>query len=244
MTRTHASLTALAVTVGFALGCTGTVSGDRAAHGGACPPGETCSTTVAGLTFVGEALFDDGATRLGPIARGGRFDLGIATLDGTPLPPFRFEFEDGTVMAPTEGTGAFNDGRSTVPVDGWQSLRGLAAGSTTVKVVDAATGELFDQIEIAVVEIAEIRLTNAHAPGEPFSPGTSEALGVELIGDDGHETRAFDLDMDVTSPLAEVGDDPTMWDCFQFLVPEGVEAMPFTVTMGDVVTEGEAPVRP
>lgn len=230
--------------LGWTVACAGESRGERSASG-SCPTGEVCSAaTPNGLVFVGEALFDDAGTHLGPIAKGGRFDLGVHSEDGTPLPPLEFRLEDGSVLTTTEGTGEFNDGNSTIEVDDYLSLRGLAPGTTYVRVVDPANGELYDRLAITVTEIGEVRLTNAHDPGQPFHPGEENAVGVEIVGADGTEERAFDLDMKVVSTQADLGVDPGMWDCFLFTPPTDVaDTMGFDVTVGDFEHHGTMPVQ-
>ena len=242
--RGGASVLVGLVAVGWTIACAGESPGERQANGGACPTGETCSAaTPDGLVFVGESLFDDAGSHLGPVAKGGRFDLGVHSSDGTPLPPLEFRIEDGGVLAPTDGTGEFNDGNSTIDVDGYLSLRGLAPGTTYVRVVDPANGELYDRLAVTVSEIGEIRLTNAHDPDQPFHPGEEGAVGVEIVGADGVEQRAFDLDMKVESTQAALGADPGMWDCFLFTPPTDVgETMGFDVTVGDFQQHGTMPV--
>lgn len=231
------------VSVGWMIACAGESPGERQASG-QCPQGEICSAaTPDGLVFVGEALFDDAGSHLGPIAKGGRFDLGVHSADGTPLPAMEFRIENPGVVTSTDGTGEFNDGNSTIEVDDYLSLRGLAPGTTYVRVVDPTNGELYDRLAITVTEIGEIRLTNAHDPGQPFHPGQENAVGVEIVGADGTEERAFDLDMKVVSTQADLGVDPGMWDCFLFTPPADVpDTMGFDVTVGDFEHHGTMPV--
>ncbi len=190
---------------------------------------------MSGLLFVGSGLFDEVGLRLGPIALGGRFDLGVNSVDGTELPPFRFEFEKPAIIDATEGTDAFNDGKALMPVTGWASLRGAGVGTSYVRVVDAETGELFDRLPLSVVEVAAIRLVNAHAPEEPFEPGETQFLGVEATGIDGEEVRVFDLDMAISSGDITLGIDPSMWDCFEFDVPDGDANV--VVTVGSMTVD-------
>lgn len=228
--------------LGWTVACAGEKRGERSTSG-ECPAGEVCSAaTPNGLVFVGEALFDNAGSHLGPIAKGGRFDLGVHSEDGTALPALEFQIEDGSVVTSTDGTGEFNDGNSTIEVDDYLSLRGLAPGTTYVRVVDPANGELYDRLAITVSEIGEIRLTNAHDPDQPFHPGEEGAVGVEIVGADGTEQRAFDLDMKVVSTQADLGVDPGMWDCFLF-TPPVTDTMGFDVTVGDFEHHGTMPVQ-
>jgi hypothetical protein len=233
------------ISAGWLIACAGESPGDRAANDGACPSGEVCSPlTPDGLVFVGEALYNDSGVRLGPIAKGGRFDLGVHLADGTALPAVEFQIENPEIVTRTDGTGEFNDGNSSIEVDDYLSLRGVGPGTTYIRVIDPNTGELFDRLAISVTEIGEIRLTNAHNPDNEFQPGVEEALGVELIGTDGTDQRAFDLDMRVTSAATTMGADPGMWDCFLFTLPaeSATEEVGFDVTVGDFTQHGTMPV--
>lgn len=228
---------------GWSLACAGKEEGERA-QSGECPTGEVCSdATPEGLVFVGEAFYDSSGMNLGPIAKGGRFDLGVYAKDGADLPAAAFLVEDESVLAQTTGSGTFNDGNSQIPVDAYVSLRGLKPGTTYVRVVDPDTGELFDRLALTVVAVGEIRLTNAHDPDQPFHPGQEGALGVQIIGKNGSRERAFDLDMKVVSPVTEMAGDPSMWDCFLFTPPmDAGQEMEFEVTVGDVTQKGTMPV--
>lgn len=229
--------------IGWSIACAGREEGERAASG-VCPSGEICSdATPQGLVFVGEAFFDQQGMSLGPIAKGGRFDLGVYPQGDYAMPAAEFLIEDENILAFTEGSGEFNDGHSTVPVDAYVSLKGKQSGTTYVRVVNPETGELYDRLALTVVAVGEIRLTNAHDPGQPFHPGEEGALGIQIIGQDGGRQRAFDLDMKVSNFQVNMADDPTMWDCFVFTPPLDAESlMEFEVTVGDVTQTGTMPV--
>jgi hypothetical protein len=240
--------------------CEGTVSGDRAANGGACPEGETCSEGVpAGLLFVGEVFYDSqGITRLGPVLDDGTFDLRIQTVDGAPLPhPFAIEVEDPTILsaridwaaateAPKPGRDLPGRDRDTTgtltPLDvGGIQLTGLGEGTTMIRVVDSVTGELYDRLAFTVSVIDHAELVNAHHPERDYAyAGCNEALGLHLVDSSG--VRLFDQSLSLTGE-GIVQPDPGYWDCFLVDIPTDRPTVHFDAHTGGTQFPAEMPVR-
>ena len=217
------------------IACMARVNGERA-ETGECPAGEVCSqATAQGLHFVGNAFFDDSSLMLGPVMVGGTFELGIRTADGTRLPDFAIETEDGQVFQVQQGSGVFGptyDGQPLYRVDGHIEITGMGAGRTTIRIVDEDTGELFDRIALDAYEISDIALSNMNDPDREFLiEGCDELLAVRLIAESGsREIRGFDQSIQMRAE-GQVSAESQFWDCFRYSVPEG---------KGQVEVEGEA----
>jgi hypothetical protein len=118
---------------------------------GECPEGETCSAaTPRGLHFrgplLGEGFFDVGDVKT--LALGGTEEVRveIADDDGARAPfltPFDVDVDAPIATVEVAAGDAF-------------TLRAEAAGDANVRLVDPATGELFDRIRIATLPIARI----------------------------------------------------------------------------------------
>lgn len=206
--------------------CMARVDGERAASG-ACPTGEVCSqATQQGLHFVGHAFFDDSdSLLLGPVMVGGTFELGIKTADGSRLPDFAFEAEDGSIFEVALGNGHFGPTVGNEPlyrVDSHLALTGLAEGRTNIRITDPETGELYDRIAIDAYEISDIELSNMNDPGREYViEGCDELLAVRLVATNGtREIRGFDQSLRMRAE-GSVSAEPQFWDCFRYAVPEG-----------------------
>jgi hypothetical protein len=211
-----------AVVLAVVLACVSSVDGERSATG-TCPEGEVCSeATPEGLTFVGTAFYDDqeGIVRLGPILEGGRFSLGLRTTAGEDLPPFELEVSDVGVLASEPGTGEFLDGvdGSASLVQAHVTLHGLSPGQTHVRVVDPATGELYDRLLLDVYELEDIEVVNlSDARREHLYAECEEMIGVRLVAKDGPTRfRAIDQDLTLLVDGEPMERERGLWDCFLF----------------------------
>ncbi len=212
----------------FGLACVGTVEGERLANGGACPEGEVCVEGHEGLIFTGQVLYDEGLDRLGPILVGGTFQLAFTSLTGD-LRSFDVVTERGL------GVEAVVGGKVTLVSD--------APGDAYVRVVDRASGRLYDRLLVEMVEIEDVALDNVEEPGrEVLYAGCEEMIGVDLIAGGG-TLRAFDQDVDVDAPGGVVAD-PFVWDCFRYVVPLDQSEVTFTIRAGDGTFVETRPVEP
>jgi len=134
------------------------IDGDRGIHDGMCPPGEVCSVfTPRGLAFrgatLGEALpgFSVAST-----AVGGSQTITLIDLDtGTPLTvPWRADVSGALAVAAQSGSDV--------------SIRGVAAGSAQLRIVDPPTGELHDRFTLRAAPIGAISISSG---AELLSPG-------------------------------------------------------------------------
>jgi len=224
-----AAALALTLTVACFDDGTRTVLGERAGEG-TCPEDETCSDEVPhGLYFRGQMLYDEGADRLGPVLVGGRFDLVFRPVEGE-IDGFDVTIEGDSLEAKVTG-------------DHDLALWGTASGSSTVRIVDPDTGELYDRLTLETVTIDDVELHNVVEEDRPFLyAGCEEMIGMRLIADGGR-LRAFDQDATVTAPT-EVEPDPFVWDCFTYEVPPEEDTVVFEVEAGGQRWEREVPVVP
>jgi hypothetical protein len=143
--------TTLAFLAGFSLtGCT--LPGQRALHDGACPVGETCSTTTPdGLFFLGattsDSIFGGGVAIT---AAGGTQTVTAVTGTGTGSPPF-----DGDFTAATTAPGVLTVDLVTPPS---VVVRGQAGGTSLLRLLAPETGALLDRVEIQVEPISKVSL--------------------------------------------------------------------------------------
>jgi hypothetical protein len=213
--------------LGLCLACVwGSEEGERS-RTGECPAGEVCSDlTPAGLTFVGQILFDEASSHLGPVLADGTFDLGITSTSGDSLPELGFQIEDPSVLAAVRGEGVFgptdSSGNPLIFVDDYLTLTGVGEGSTYVRIVDPATGELFDRLLLEVYVVEDIAIRNANDPDREYLlAGCEEMLGVRLVARNG-DIRVRAIDQAITMRAdGEVSPEPAFWDCFLYTVPEG-----------------------
>jgi hypothetical protein len=223
--------TAAIAPVAFAsLACV--VGGERA-ETGACPPGEVCAdATPSGLTFVSTGTFDlserHGTERpIEAIAVGGRAEIGFLGLrDANDVAlPHTARVSDGSVLALRDGDGVFGaNGNFVIEVDAYAELLGVTAGSAGVRVIDPTTGELFDRLEIDVVELDDVRVQSVRT-SDPLFAGCPGALGVMLFGD---RIRAMDQDMRIEIEGA-TSSQRQSWD--RVLVTPGEDTRVLTVTV-------------
>lgn len=213
---------AASLTLGL-IACLAEVDGERA-ETGSCPEGEVCSAaTPEGLRFIGHAFWDDETIRLGPVLVGGTFDLGIRTVDGSPLPEFDVEVEDPGVFAAEPGGAFALDGFDWDPdrrPHAALTLYGRGEGSTRVRIVDRETGELLDRLRVEAYEIGDVSVTNMNDPGRDYLiAGCEELLAVRLLvkGTD-QQVRGFDQSVKLRAD-GVVRQEPDIWDCFAYTAP-------------------------
>ena len=161
------------------IACTG---GERA-QSGECPAGEICSPdTPRGLHFVGEDVTGQ-LLLTGPAATaiGGTQDVQIQIDRGSGLAPFDLPFE------------ADDDGARGFMVDGIDgnvvTLRGTGSRTHYLRIIDPATGDLYDRKELAGAAISRIALVGAGyetlPAGDPdlvWAPG-NQTIAVALYGE-------------------------------------------------------------
>jgi hypothetical protein len=202
--------------------------GERARAG--CPAGETCNPdTPDGLRFYGAGLGGTIVNSPSPVAIGGHQAIRFedARNPAAELPTHHVVSSDTTrLLADTTAQ------RSA-------SLRGVAAGSASVRVLDASD-RLLDRITVSSAQIARVEIvaTNdlilALAPTDSpppvvFGPGT-ESVTVALLDADG--VRVVDDEMSVTSTVAI---NTPAWDSVEATF--GTVDVPLTVEAGGATFE-------
>jgi hypothetical protein len=226
----------------LSLACLTPVEGDRAATG-ECPAGETCSeATPVGLTFIGRAFFDQGETpRLGPIVEGGTLAVGLVGLvpeGASDAVAHEARVDDASILSVERGTGTFGptdeEGVPFFPVDDHVVVTGARVGTASVRVVDPATGELYDRTPLMVVGVDDVRIVSATDPErDHLLAGCDEMVGVQLLsGQSGIEIRAIDDSMTVHADGTEVLPEPMFWDCVQVTPAADAREMRFEVHAG------------
>jgi len=243
--RLTLSITALSA---LCLACLAEVEGDRAMTG-ECPAGEVCSDrTPLGLTFVGHAFYDEPTLRLGPIVAGGSFDLGLRSRDTeSTVPDFAFEMEDASVLLARRGEGTFGpteEGEPLYQTDAHLTLMALEAGTSYVRIVDAATGELFDRIALDVVQVDEVRVVLAQdVEREYLYAGCEEMVGIRLYGQQGSEqVRGFDQSFALRTDSGAVSEETRFWDCVIVETPAEGEEMRFEIDIAGGTHERSLPI--
>ncbi len=215
--------------------------GERAVSGGACPTGETCSSAVAsGLVFRGPGFFEEStqASHLGPIIVGGEFHLGVipGVMTDPMVPPIRIEVDDDSVFTarPIAAEPTWDRGISVV---------GRRPGRTRIRVLEAATGQLLDRLELTVDEISDVRIVNmGDESREELYAGRNELIGVRLLIRDGTiMTRAIDQKLVFTADT-EFQPENIHWDCFGYQAPTDRSQVMFTVTTGGRTFEKVFPI--
>ena len=179
---------------------------------GECPEGETCSAaTPQGLHFrgavFGEGFFDVGNVKT--MALGGTQEVHVEIADDQGgRAPFLLPFEVD-IDGPSAAVEAAADDAFT--------LRATATGDANVRLVDPATGELFDRIRVAALPIESISTQMsvsvavdtafAHAgPSTRYAPG---ATGYVRLA------AANDLSLvDTSARITGEGVTQTRWDRF------------------------------
>lgn len=243
---------ALTITLAISLAC-GSVQGERAANG-TCPEGEVCldelpsdpsglqpagaDNSFDGLMFHGQILYDEGIDRLGPIAVGGSFEL-----------TFNVVQQGVEVERTFSGWHADTTADVLVPVataTQQVTVLGVAPGTSYVRIVDTASGHLYDRIPIQVVEVDDLVVVNVRDDDRPvLYAGCDEMLGARLFATDADASfRLIDQDISVTANTGAIQPDIAYWDCFTYQVPEGLDEVVFTVTTGDAVFEVPMAIEP
>jgi len=218
----------------FAICAACTYSDGERASSGECPEGEVCSdTTPTGLVFYGALPGDDTGSLdfLRNLAIGGTQVLSFDTTDGTQLGAVDIEstaawFVDVTpVDSPDVGSGAV-------------TLRGLAEGSSHVRVLAPGTGELYDRVLIRVERIATVDVTITTSPSGALAPGELASAVFRLEANNGD--RLVDEGMSITSSDVEI--ERVSWDCIDFVAPTDGDEVSFVLDAGHRRWEVRVPV--
>ncbi len=211
------------------IACTG---GERS-QSGECPAGEICSPdTPRGLHFIGEDVTGQ-LLLAGPAATaiGGTQDVEIQIDRGSGLDPFTLPFE------------ADDDGGRGFRVDGIEgnvvTLRGTGSRTHYLRIVDPATGELYDRKELAGAAISRIALVGAGyetlPDGDPeivWAPG-NQTIGVALYGEVQRGNRPQEERLvDNSMSIVLAGGLRSAWDAIR-LPTATAGTSTLTVTAGD-----------
>jgi len=229
----------------FTLACYTEVDGERAADiaagGDGCPEGEVCTDdTPDGLRFFGQGFYDEGGImRLGPVLKGGTFELGFNAVSGR-LGPVDVASDDSSILRAE--VAPRTDGFA---VDGNAIVHGMADGRATVRVIDD-DGLLYDRMPIDVFEIDAVDVVNVGDPGRvELIAGCDEMLGIHLLANDGGTTlRAFDSSVRVTADGQSLSPETWAWDCFRTVIAPDMSAVNIRVFAGGETFVTELSVRP
>ena len=239
--------------LGLAAMCLGclipTEMGERS-EGGVCPEGETCSeATPQGLTFHTSWLFDNPGGSLRPALIGGEYELGFVTVGSFDLPSITLEIEDPAILSGRVGVGTFGprttEGEAFLDVDGYVALRGRGEGSTQVRILDASTGGLLDQVSLNVEGLGNVELVTVDGRERDFLfAGCEERIGVRLFAGDSSSdaARAFDSSLSLRGD-GPVTPDPSRWDVFVYSVPAAQSEAEFQVQAGGETITRTLPIR-
>lgn len=222
------------------------MQGERALTG-RCPPRETCSeATPSGLFFVGRELFDHQAElpRLGPIAERGTLHIGLIGLvpaDREMPLPHEARVDAPDVLSVVEGSAPFGP----TAFDAHVVVTGREEGEGHLRIVDPATGELYDRAPLAVVSIDDVAVVSAIEPSRPYLYAScEERVGVRLLsGADERAERAIDDSMTVVVAGVPVSAEPEFWDSVVVTVPDGVDELAFEIRAGGRDFVRTLPVR-
>jgi hypothetical protein len=234
MTRASTFLSAALLSVPL-VACN--TAGERA-DTGECPAGEVCSpATPRGLHFIGNDLSDELFGGNGPAA---------TAIGGTQEVALEYDRGNGDRIALNLPYEADDDGGLGVTVvthaGSVVTVKGAKARSNYLRIVDPATGELYDRYELTGAALESMRLvgtsfevTPTDRPDLVFGPGEQE-IGVALIGDvqtsSGVDARRI---VDTSMVLDLPGSVRTGWDSFR--IPNAqVGSYSLAVTAGDKPT--------
>lgn len=214
-------------------------AGERA-DTGECPVGEECSPrTPYGLHFIGNTLADELFGGNGPAA---------TAIGGTQEVALEYDRGNGDRIALNLPYEADDDGGLGVTVVSHTgsvvTVKGAKARSNYLRIVDPATGELYDRYELTGSALTSMRLVGTSfevmPTGRPdlvFGPGEQE-IGVALVGDvqtgSGADSRRI---VDTSMILDLPGATRTSWDSIRI-----GNAQPGTYPL--VVTAGDKPAAP
>jgi len=209
--------------------------GERATTG-QCPAGETCSDlTPRGLQFIGASLSDD-ANISGPAATaiGGTQDI---ALEYDPVVAIYQPLDLAYTADDDGGIGVRIDHTAGAVV----SVRGMASRENYLRIMDEATGELFDRKELAAAaidnfsvvpnstEILPVGLDVAYAAG-------AVRVGVALYGAVQHDAGPEeDRLVDQSMVLSLGGATQSGWDTLE-LPSATAGTYPLAVTAGNKPT--------
>ena len=209
-------------------------AGERA-DTGQCPAGEVCSpNTPNGLHFIGNTLSDELIGGNGPAA---------TAIGGTQDVALEYDRGDGVRIALNLPYEADDDGGLGVTVvhtsGSVVTVKGARSRSNYLRILDPATGELYDRYSVTGAALTSMRLvgtgfevTPTSRPDLVFATGEQE-IGVALVGDvqeSGGTTAERIVDTSMVLDLA--GAQRTSWDAIK-LANAAVGTYPLMVTAGD-----------
>jgi hypothetical protein len=213
--------------------------GERAAAGGHCPPGETCSDrTPLGLMFAGAHSFTlADLSEILPTAIGGRQTIAVHYAD-EPQEPYVAGFEARVINS---GVIALEsaDGSSVI-------LRGMAQGNALLRLLEPRTNKLLDRVEITTAPIAQVALLprefgyggqKEHDAKWAVLAGSPAELGVLLL--DQNNNQIVDEALTVSAHAATIT--RNAWDVYEVtaVYPDSVS---FAVRAGGRQFTAEAQV--
>jgi len=209
-------------------------AGERA-DTGECPAGEVCSpATPRGVHFIGASLVDDLFTNgPSPTAIGGTQEVSLEYDRGNgQLVPLNIPYsadDDGALgVAVLSQTGAV------------VTVKGMNSRTNYLRIVNPATGELYDRYKLTGAALEQIRLVGtdfesvpADRTGLVFAPG-DRTIGVALLGEvQGSGGPASRRIVDTSMVLDLPGATRTSWDSIR--IPNAqVGTYPLLVTAGQM----------
>lgn len=216
----------------FSLACL--VGGERA-EGAECPTGETCSAaTPSGLTFVPLWTFDVDARdgdllALDPIATGGHAEVGLLGLAGEEgVLAHGPRVEDGTFVSIHRAEGEFGGryGATQLDVDDHVVLTGVAAGTTSLRIVDPETEELYDRVALRVADLHDVAIVPARRTRDHLLAGCTSLVGVQLLS--AADERVIDDRMAIASDESATITRAS-WDVVRVTPSESAREVRFTI---------------
>jgi hypothetical protein len=209
-------------------------AGERA-DTGECPAGEVCSdATPRGLHFIGVGLADELFSGNGPAA---------TAIGGTQEVALEYDRGDGVRIAMNKAYDADDDGGLGVTVVGKSgsvvTVKGARSRSNYLRIVDPATGELYDRYTLTGAAVKQMRIVGTEFESLPsnrpelvFATGDQQ-IGVALVGDV-QETggTAAERIVDTSMILDLPGSVRTSWDSVRIANAQ-VGTYPLVVTAGD-----------
>ncbi len=230
----------------FSLACL--VGGERA-DGAECPTGEICSAaTPSGLTFVPLWTFDADVRSqevftLDPIATGGHAEIGLLGLAGDDgVLAHSARVEDGTFAMLHRTSGEFGGqyGATQLDVDDHVVLSGVAAGATTLRIVDPETEELYDCVALRVIDLDDVRVVPSHTDRAHLLAGCAGLVGVELLSE--ADERLIDDRMTIASDEG-ASISRARWDLVRVTPADGASEVRFTIHAGGRDFERSVPIQ-
>jgi hypothetical protein len=209
-------------------------AGERA-DTGECPAGEVCSdATPRGLHFIGVTMADELLSGNGPVA---------TAIGGTQEVALEYDRGDGVRVAMNFPYDADDDGGNGVTVVGHSgsvvTVKGARSRSNYLRIVDPATGELYDRYTLTGAALKQMRIVGTEFESLPsdrpdivFATGDQE-IGVALVGDvQENSGTTSERIVDTSMVLDLPGSIRTSWDSVR-IANAVVGTYPLLVTAGD-----------